>query len=74
LVLKSPTSFSCKTLWTSLKKIEWSAKAKGLTTQCDRKEKLNSGVQNPLKKTGRNLKSQMSRGKKKKIFYGNLRL
>ena len=38
-----------------------SAKANGLTTQCDRKERLNSGDQNPLKKTGRIPKSQMSR-------------
>jgi len=36
---KSPTSCSCKTLWASLKNDRRSAKAKGLTTQCDRKEK-----------------------------------
>ena len=34
-----------------LKKPRMSAKAKGLTTQSDRKERLKSGDHNPLKKT-----------------------
>jgi hypothetical protein len=41
-----------------------SARAKGLTTQCGKKNSIlnfKSGVQNPLKKTGRIPKSLMSR-------------
>jgi hypothetical protein len=47
------------------------AEAKGLTTHCDKKEKNKSGDQNPLKKTGRILKSLMSR-KKMKIMKSKL--
>ncbi|WP_445713054.1 hypothetical protein, partial [Flavobacterium sp.] len=41
-------------------KTRWSAKAKGLTTQRDRKDKQKSGDQRPLK-NGAKPKSQMSR-------------
>jgi len=57
---------SQKTLWASLKPRRYD-KAIGLTTQKDKKGKEKSGVNNPLKKKGSILKSQITRKNKTKI-------
>ena len=58
-VLRNPPLRQAPKRYGQVKKEKRSAKANGLTTQCDKKRVLlnfKSGDQNPLKKTGRNPK------------------